>query len=402
MFTKFNFFRGYSRGCLWVFVSTLVLAVLCGCAGRVQTTAKPLNQPARLDLMHAAEVRFEVFSLGNEPIPEDLISRTIERFERNLAGKVVVHFHEPLHADEAISEISREQMFDLFNEMVDEVENPMRAAVFVLILPHVTGEGSRGVYRQLTLTNSENSERLLGHFVTLKRNNLKKFARKMLAVGENKTWELVLYHELGHALNIPYDKARISDGHHCKNPSCVMYQKMDMKSVSAAILRLGPPREYCKDCQAEIAEVLAEAPEKLHDEVQFKAMDMANALVRLNPGRVEPIHYRYHDLVEEERWADAMVDIVEAHAMSGGGDDVIMSHMVWMLGGCPERGLRDYERGYELGMRLCERTDFQKAYYLEITGINAAGLRNYDQAIALQKRANQLRAMYVLYKASKR
>ena len=66
-----------------------------------------------------------------------------------------------------------------------------------------------------------------------------------------RAWEIVLFHELGHAIGVPSDPSHADASGHCTNPSCVMYPRPDICSILTFIAR-GWPLDFCDACKSEI------------------------------------------------------------------------------------------------------------------------------------------------------
>ncbi|HEX3359084.1 MAG TPA: hypothetical protein VHS31_19040 [Tepidisphaeraceae bacterium] len=71
-------------------------------------------------------------------------------------------------------------------------------------------------------------------------------------LSERDAWAIVITHELGHAMGVPAGAGHSWEDGHCTNPRCVMYPRMDMRSILAAVFSLGPPRGFCDQCRAEL------------------------------------------------------------------------------------------------------------------------------------------------------
>jgi len=72
-----------------------------------------------------------------------------------------------------------------------------------------------------------------------------------------KLERLVLVHEFGHVLGLVTNpRHRLRESDHCCNPTCIMYAKIDPRSVMANFLPalfLGKvPRDFCDECKADL------------------------------------------------------------------------------------------------------------------------------------------------------
>lgn len=70
-------------------------------------------------------------------------------------------------------------------------------------------------------------------------------------ISDTQAWKIVLTHEIGHRLGIPADHSHNKAGH-CTHRECNLYASPDWQAV-VSVLTNGMPYDYCKVCQAELA-----------------------------------------------------------------------------------------------------------------------------------------------------
>ena len=73
-------------------------------------------------------------------------------------------------------------------------------------------------------------------------------------ISKERMWEIVLFHEMGHAFGVPHDPSRQWYEGHCTNSWCVLYPKVDHRAV-LSVLKNGYPMDFCQDCSTEILDV---------------------------------------------------------------------------------------------------------------------------------------------------
>jgi predicted Zn-dependent protease len=117
----------------------------------------------------------------------------------------------------------------------------------VLFVPSINDFDNRGFCQ--TFANPDNQ--LINQRIVINECRVESRAKKLL-MQRQFVYKMVILHEMCHALGVPADPNH-SDGSHCTNPNCILYEGIDVKSVSYAIFHFGPPKGLCKDCLHEIA-----------------------------------------------------------------------------------------------------------------------------------------------------
>ncbi len=92
-------------------------------------------------------------------------------------------------------------------------------------------------------------------------------------------WSIVVSHELFHALGLPADRGRRWCGPHCTNPGCILYARVDWRSVCRAIADFHATTDLCADCRREARQAGTEYDGDVLDE-----LGEMGELIRLNPG----------------------------------------------------------------------------------------------------------------------
>ena len=181
----------------------------------------PTTRPSQQLLACRRVVLDPVFVDGTQP-PQAAWNRVVARLQGILPGELVVH--EP-----------------------QWIMDPGQGLQLPEFGPH-----------QVTLVFMPSSRKVhLGYFsrsgdghqyVHLNKRKLERLAGPIL---RKKAWELVMTHELGHAMGVPQDAGHDDGTSHCTNPRCVMYRCVDAKSLTAALFH-GLPLDFCPQCQAEL------------------------------------------------------------------------------------------------------------------------------------------------------
>jgi len=195
-------------------------------------------------LITADRIVINRISVNDAVAPTLQWNRTIEEFRKYVCGEVIVNdvIGVTVPTDEN-GYITGSQSVDL-----DEV-GPH--SITVIFLPKMKGD-KRGVCS----TNYDGKQQVSRQVVRYNKDKIDGAA--FMFVSKEQVWEMVLLHELGHALGVPANPSHIWDVGHCTNPCCVMYPKPDFRSVCAFFFH-GFPNDFCQECRAELLSVKEQA-----------------------------------------------------------------------------------------------------------------------------------------------
>lgn len=185
-------------------------------------------------MIQADTVYLDVVSVDGQAVPEEALQRAVTRLTAHTIGQFVIRPTVELRLPEsAEGQVPRGRIAPPDAEgQLDRV-----ALVFAR---NVEG-GSRGVFMRMQddwqqiLFSSQRIQETASVFFL-----------------EDQVWEFVIYHELGHALGVPESAGHRWHAGHCTHPDCVMYPKIDARSITTFLIRQGPPMDFCRRCAAEI------------------------------------------------------------------------------------------------------------------------------------------------------
>ncbi|HKK18126.1 MAG TPA: hypothetical protein VJ952_05540 [Opitutales bacterium] len=197
---------------------------------------EPAVPPVNRTMIQADEVILDRVSVNGVRPPEKAWERCIQRLEKYVSGEIRVNpFIELSLPVNEEGYLTKNPEFSTKEQGLHHI-----ALVFLPSSPKV----NRGLYqrfrddRQMIAYDQEGIESS-AHFL----------------LSKAKIWEIVLFHEIGHALGVPYQADRRWAKNHCRHAWCVMYPRVDYRSV-LSVLFSGYPDDFCRDCRAEIEALL--------------------------------------------------------------------------------------------------------------------------------------------------
>jgi hypothetical protein len=188
--------------------------------------------PLNVKMLTATEVIIDPVSINGVRPPEESWKTCIRRLQGYVTGKVRVNpFQEltiPLDEEGFMTENPKFKTEDMgLNHL---------AMVFAPAFRRV----NRGLFQRF-----ENDRQM----ILFDRQGIEASVNSFLS--KEKIWEIVIFHEIGHAIGVPSQSSPSHKSSHCSNPSCVMYPRIDTRSALSVIFK-GYPVDLCKDCQAEV------------------------------------------------------------------------------------------------------------------------------------------------------
>ncbi|WP_432797988.1 hypothetical protein [Poriferisphaera sp. WC338] len=376
----------------WYAMCFVIMTVIVGCTHNTNLTRSNINHPPNIPLIHAKQVNLHIFHIAGSPLPKDAIQHAVNRYQHNIAGQLNLIFYPPIFSDVSPQSITQYQMQMAISYLMSKVDHPTAPSIFLLFTPDIDDFRSRAQYTTPVVTNTKQNITLRTNYIVFNAKNIKQMARELPFTSLDRTWELVIYHEMCHALGLPYDKSHSTQtgSNHCTNTNCILYNGIDPHSLVATIFNLGPPSDLCRTCRTELNEVIHQKPTPLlegHIDPPYAQYDRLIAVNRNSP---EPYHLRYHEHINHLDWTRALHDIELAYYFTTTPSDIITIHLIQLLTTCPDPALRDPQTALDIALKLCDRSNHEQSYHLELAAAAAAQAGQYDQAIDLQKRANRL------------
>jgi hypothetical protein len=204
-------------------------SALAGCAARPDPAAKV--EGVNRALIDADVVMIHPVSINGAHSPEGTLETAINRLRPFLRGEVRVA---PLVEKNLPTTVPASPVVRLSDIP------PSPTDITLAYVPSADGVG-RGLYTRY----ADGHQQIVFSVVGVA-------AMKGPFFSERAAWTLVQTHELGHVLGVPADASHAWKDGHCTNPRCVMYPEMDFRSGIAAVFVLGPPRNFCAACRAEL------------------------------------------------------------------------------------------------------------------------------------------------------
>jgi tetratricopeptide (TPR) repeat protein len=196
-------------------------------------------------------------------------------------------------------------------------------------------------------------------------------------------WQLVLLHEMAHALRVPADRSHTWHRGHCTRPDCVLYARIDHRSALRVLLGRQWPMDLCPLCQQEIRRAQETAGGTLIDPDQpYDHLAAVEALVSANPEHFMAYTARaavYSDRGECERAIADYTRAIELNpedALAWNNRSITFARM-----GKLDRAVEDQNRAVELEPRSAYRRRVRAGMLMQAHQF-AAAISDLEQCLA--------------------
>jgi len=394
------------------------LVLLCcslqGCVfGPACADPSALTLPVYEPLVNGKIAVVELISVNGQTVPEKSLEKAIKGFNKYVSGEVQVIDGEPVHLDLGDDGALTKQQFE---SVLATAKHRGLSAITFVVAKDFDFFHNRGAY-----SREESSDEGVRQSIMLNAEVIDRSAAKIPFVSRETFWQIVILHELGHALGVPADRSHKWAGSHCTNPHCVLYPKVDERSTVSAILRLGPPLDLCEKCREEIRRAQKAAEGKFYD--SSNPYDPSEEIIRLNPGNPQAFLLRaferikrrdYHRVITDCSWAiEGDNDCLEGYflravANHNLGDDAkaaadfreairinpehisSLGMFAWLLSTAPDAKLRDGRYAVELATRACDLTKWKDHSSLRSLAAAYAEVGDFEVAIEYETKAISL------------
>jgi hypothetical protein len=361
-------------------------------------------------LVNGKLVTIEVIRINGADLPGRSLEKAIKGFSKYVAGEVRTAEAKPVELDpDANGMLMKKQLDPLIASRLHHSPSD----VTILIVPEL----SDLPYRAFTSPLPEGSHVIYVHAKKLNK-------RVPLFVSHEKWAHLVIKHELFHTLGVPCERSHSWSGQHCTHPECILYPRVDARSVLAGTLRLGPPMDLCRLCRREIRRSPQTAAGKLIDpDEPYDRMKWLDEVVALNPTHPRAYMRRAKALLDQQNWTKGLNDLTKAieldpndagayawrgsvyHQMGKFRRAIseyerslqldpdkmhVLNTLAWILATSLEDGIRDGSRAVELARRACELSKWQDPRMLGTLAAAYAETGQFDKAIEYQNKAISL------------
>ena len=328
----------------------LGLVLLCcslqSCAlGPVPANPTALNTPVYKPLVNGRLVRIEVIHVNGQTAPGKSLEEAIKGFSKYVAGEVRTLDGGDVELELGEDGALTEKQFEL---VVEKAEHHGTSDITFVLAPDFEFFHSRGQYRSERRTDGQ-----IRQSIKLNGRVIDRSASEILFVSRETFWQMVMLHELCHALGVPADRSHTWSYGHCTNPECILYRRVDTRSVLTAILRLGPPLDLCRKCREEIRKAQADrylAFEHIRRKDYQKAIAACNRVIEDSPDCLEAYSLRAVANYSLKAYAKAIADFKQVIRINP--DHVSSLQMLaWLLSTRPEEELRDGKYAVQLPPR---------------------------------------------------
>ena len=383
----------------------LLTLLAAGCAAPANPNA--FNYPAYEPLVNGRLVTVEIVSVNSACYPERSMEKAIAGFAKYVAGQTKVVTGDPLELDADANGLLTTKQID---SAVVERGPRSPSSITIYVVPGLSDFKRRGYCIRRKDGN---------HTITIHANGIT--ASPPLAVPVNQWWELVIKHELLHALEVPCDSKRNWSRRHCTQPDCILYPRADRRAILVGILRLGPPMDLCRHCRREIdAAHQAAGGELIDPETPYDHMSQWDLLVKLNPQTPNFYNYRGWEHEKAGKLDKSIADYTRAievsdnnpfcyvnraaafkrqgNAASATSDldrieelnsdnAAILNNIAWLLATHPQDDVRDAAHAVRFAVRACELTNWETYQMLGTLAAAYAESGDFDKAIEYQEKA---------------
>jgi len=210
-------------------IAIAIQCLLTGCNGQPVGTDALI--PVNTVLLTSPVVTLDAYSINGAFPPQEAWDAALRRFKSCLSGELVVHGPKELTVPvDNDGRLTEGVTVDLEPRRLDHIT--------IVVWPKAAALRHSGIYRRFKDG---------GQLIFYNKERVEKYA---CLVSSETVWEIVLLHELGHAIGVPADASHADETEHCTN-HCVMYRKPDAPSVLMFLLH-GWNRDFCPACKAEI------------------------------------------------------------------------------------------------------------------------------------------------------
>lgn len=237
-----------------------------------------LNMRVYEPLANAEHVIIEVVNVNNETCPGNSFKDAVSKFDEYVLGDVQIINAEPVQMDLGKDAALSKKQFD---EIISKTRYSGQSMINFIVAPDYEYSDNKG------LSTWQKNNESIRNIISINAKKCNETAALTPFVSREEIWKVVILHELCHCLNVPAKKSHVQEGRHCTNPTCVLYRKIDLFSIIAAILHGGPPKGLCKQCQAEIENAHKLANGAFYDD--SKIFNRFGQLIELNPGSIDAV-----------------------------------------------------------------------------------------------------------------
>lgn len=381
--------------------------------GSAPADPEALTTPVYEPLVNGKIVALEIISVNGQKAPDKSVERAIKTFSKYVAGEVQVVDGDPVQLNLGEDDALTKQQFE---SIVNGAKHHGPCAITVVIAADFDFFYKEGEYSYQWSNAGD-----IQQSIKLNARVIDESAPEVPMTSRETFWQMVTLHELCHALRVPAHKSHSWSDGHCTNPRCILYPKVDGRSISASILHLGPPLGLCKECQAEIRKARKAAGGKFYDPSQ--PYDPSKEIIRLNPNNPRAYLFCTAESLKKRDYKKAITDCSRAisadpnccegyllratanHNLDNdakAADDfkeairinpshVSALHMLaWLLSTCPEPNLRDGGHAIEFAARACELTKWKNPSCLHCLAAAYAEIGNFEAAIKYETKALSL------------
>jgi len=196
------------------------------------------------DLVCSNRVNIQPVSMNGAKAPKKAWDKSLARFKKYVRGNVIVFdpikLDAPIDTDQFVYNYHRGRRTQLpistarrFSEQLRNFPKG-RNSILMFFVPDFKSLGRYYGYNGKY------------HIIAYSENNINVVPNS----ANNQAWQIVLLHELGHALGLPAARSHKLRGH-CTHRQCVMYPKPDLFAV-ISVLFSGMPYDFCPVGKAEL------------------------------------------------------------------------------------------------------------------------------------------------------
>ena len=376
-----------------------------------------LNRPVIDRIVNGRLVTIEIVGVGGVQFPARALESAISQFRTYLAGTLrVIEPDEMACSLDADRSMTRETL----NDLLTSRKHKMPSDIALVVLPKMSGQQRPG---EATL-QADGS-----YVVVIRADNVDRSCP--LLCSRWRWWRNVILHELCHCLGVPAEPRHacyeVGRGYHCTHPGCVLYPRVDARSLITAILRCGPPRGLCSACRSEIRRAHEKmAGELLEPDLPYEALDYYNQLVDLNPGQASALIQRaqfYHECGDYEsaigdlstalsitprypKYAALIGNRAALYQLTGDiktavaeyerclelepENAVALANLSLVLSTCSDDTVRDSRRALDLALRAFGAVSEDKDWALAALAAAYAELGDFEKAEEAQSQALSL------------